>query len=366
MPVESTTVTAALLNWYDRNARLLPWRVPPHAGELPDPYRVWLAEIMLQQTTVAVARQRFADFLTRWPTLADLARAEDAQVMAAWAGLGYYARARNLLATARTIMERHGGRFPGCSVRLATLPGVGPYTAAAVAAIAFGERVAVVDTNVMRVMARLCADPTPAPALRDTVAAALLPMVPADRPGDFAQAMMDLGAGLCTPRAPACSACPIAAACRARGEGQVHLFPVRPEKRPRPTRHGTAWWIESGESVALVRRPPRGLLGGMLGLPGTDWRPEPQAATLPFPASWIACPTPVRHVFTHFALELRLVGARIEGPSRPQAIATTPLVWTPLADLAGAGLPGLFQRAAAVAMDWRAALRLTNAQGLAA
>jgi A/G-specific adenine glycosylase len=274
---------ARLLRWYDANARALPWRILPGSPDVPDPYRIWLAEIMLQQTTVAAVAGYFARFTKRWPNVAALAGAEDADVMAAWAGLGYYARARNLLACARVVARDYGGAFPASEAALRALPGIGDYTAAAVAAIAFGERAVVVDANIERVMARHAAIADPLPGAKRAIRAALLPLIPADRPGDFAQALMDLGAGLCAVRAPRCGACPLAATCQAKAQGIAASLPVKAAKRAKPTRYGTALWIERDGQLWLVQRPARGMLGGMRALPGDDWNgdsPAPAAATV--------------------------------------------------------------------------------------
>lgn len=333
-------ISAPLLDWYDAHARVLPWRTPPGSKAEPDPYRVWLAEIMLQQTTVVTVAPYFERFLARWPTVEALAAADDAEVMHAWAGLGYYARARNLLAAARAAAA--AGGFPRTEAGLRTLPGVGPYTAAAIAAIAFGERATVIDGNIERVVTRLFAIETPLPAAKARIAAALQPLVPADRPGDFAQALMDLGATLCTPRSPRCLLCPLAEGCRAREEGRAEAFPVKAPRRARPMKTGLAWWIEQGESIALVRRPPRGLLGGMPALPGTGWSAD-EPMRYPFEADWRLLPEPVAHGFTHFELRLRVAQARIAAPL-PE-IAGAPVEWTPIARLAEAGLPTLYARA---------------------
>jgi len=245
----------ALLGWYDRHARRLPWRAPPGTPP-PDPYRVWLSEIMLQQTTAAAAGAYFERFVARWPTVTDLAAAPDADVMARWAGLGYYARARNLLACARQVAAS-GGRFPDTEEGLRALPGVGAYTAAAIAAIAFGRRAVVVDANVERVVARQFAVETPLPAARTQLRPLTDSLTPEDRAGDFAQAMMDLGATLCTPRRPNCLLCPVAASCRARAEGRAEAFPVKPPRKARPERRGQAFWIERNGEVLLVRREGR-------------------------------------------------------------------------------------------------------------
>lgn len=338
--------TRNLLRWYDAHARTLPWRLPPgHLGE-PDPYRVWLAEIMLQQTTVAAAGPYFERFIARWPTVQALAATDDAALMAAWAGLGYYARARNLLAAARAVVAL--GAFPDSEAGLLQLPGVGAYTAAAVAAIAFGEPAVVIDANVERVASRWFALAQPFPAARAALKQRLAAFVPATRPGDFAQAMMDLGATLCTPRMPACDACPVHAQCKAHAMGTPAAFPVKPAKRPRPTRQGVVWWIEHAGAVALARRPPRGLLGGMLALPGTAWTIDPPATTPPFPADWQQFQGTVRHGFTHFELVLQVRKARLA--ARPEALGDVPLMWVAIADLESAGLPTLYKKAVAVAL----------------
>ncbi|TPE61113.1 A/G-specific adenine glycosylase [Sandaracinobacter neustonicus] len=335
--------TRKLLSWYDAHARALPWRAPPGSNALPDPYRVWLSEIMLQQTTVAAVGPYFERFLALWPDVQALAAADDADVMREWAGLGYYARARNLLAAARAVAARGG--FPASESGLRELPGVGPYTAAAIAAIAFNEPAVVIDGNIERVASRLFALPDALPAGRARLAAALAPLVPPDRPGDFAQALMDLGATICTPRSPRCLLCPLNGNCLAHATGQQEAFPVKPPRKARPLKRGTLWWIEHAGEVALVRRPPRGLLGGMLALPGTAWSVEGDMS-LPFPADWQLLETPVRHGFTHFELELRVAAAHL--PHRIAHIAGHDPLWTPRNSLAG--LPTLFARAAALAL----------------
>jgi A/G-specific adenine glycosylase len=333
---------AALLAWYDRHARDLPWRVGPRAraaGVRPDPYRVWLSEVMLQQTTVAAVVRYFHAFVSRWPRVGDLAAAPDADVMAAWAGLGYYARARNLIACARAVASQHGGRFPQTEAGLAALPGVGPYTAAAVAAIAFDAPAVVVDGNVERVMARLHAVEAPLPEAKPALRALAARLTPAGRPGDYAQAVMDLGATVCTPRTPACGICPWSGPCVARRFGIAVEFPRRAPKIPKPVRHGTAYLALRGDGAVLAeQRPAHGLLGGMLGLPATAWTEPAPAARPPFAADWRPLGH-VRHSFTHFHLLLRLEGTRVPTGFTPPSGA-----FHPAATLAPA-LPSVMRKA---------------------
>ena len=346
----SVDAATALLAWYDVHHRTLPWRAPP-GQPAPDPYRVWLSEVMLQQTTVAAVRAAFLRFTTRWPTVADLAAADDADLMAAWAGLGYYARARNLLACARAVVADHGGRFPDTEAALRTLPGVGAYTAAAVAGIAFGRRAVIVDANVERVVSRLHAIATPLPASRPAIRAATDALTPDVRSGDFAQAMMDLGSGICTPRAPACAICPLRPHCAAVRTADPAQFPVRAAKKARPDRHGRLWWIERGDAVLLVRRPARGLLGGMRALPTGDWTDVPTRESPPIQADWACLPGTVVHVFTHFRLTLTVFRTVVIRDIAPELPADLRSVWWPRADLAAAGLPTLFAKAAMLAME---------------
>ncbi len=329
MPVDAAE---ALLCWYVVDKRRLPWRA--EAGETADPYRVWLSEVMLQQTTVAAVKPYFERFTARWPTVEALARAEDADLMSAWAGLGYYARARNLLACARAVAAEHDGVFPGEEAALRKLPGIGAYTAAAIAAIAFGKRAVVVDGNVERVISRLHALKEPLPQARPRIRALADAMTPAGGAGDFAQAMMDLGATICTPRNPACGRCPVRSWCKARAAGDPERYPVKAPKAARPRRHGKAWWLEHDGEVLLVRRPPSGLLGGMLALPE-----EP-----PVEAAWEEAGA-VEHVFTHFSLTMTLLCARTD--RRPEGL------WHPVDAIADAGLPTLFARLAARGLAWR-------------
>jgi A/G-specific adenine glycosylase len=309
-----TRLQTALLDWYDAHARTLPWRAPPTADRKTDPYFVWLSEVMLQQTTVPHATPYFLDFTRRWPTVADLAAARDEDVMAAWAGLGYYARARNLLTCARVVASLHGGVFPDTEAALRALPGVGAYTAAAVAAIAFGRATNVVDGNVERVMARVFRVETPLPAAKVELATLAATLVESRRPGDWAQALMDLGATVCRPRAPLCDRCPIQFACAAFVDGTPESYPRKAPKSDRPRRYGVAFVLRKGDQIALIRRPPKGLLGGMLALPTSDWgvspMPDAQAtAAAPVKAAWRDVGA-IEHVFTHFSLSLRVFEAR--------------------------------------------------------
>ena len=305
---------ADLLAWYDRHRRVLPWRALP--GELADPYRVWVSEIMLQQTTIAAVKPYFERFMARFPSVEALARAPSEQVMQAWAGLGYYSRARNLHACAQAVAGEHGGRFPETEAALRALPGIGAYTAGAVAAIAFDRPAAAIDGNVERVMTRLFAIeeelPGAKPAIRDHV----LAMLPQDRPGDFAQALMDLGATICTPRSPACGLCPWREPCRARVLGLQETFPRKPPKKTGKTRYGAAFVALREDGAVLLRtRPPKGLLGGMAEVPTSAWSADYELdgarQDAPLPADWHRLPAPVRHVFTHFPLELTVLAARL-------------------------------------------------------
>ncbi|HEV7386778.1 MAG TPA: A/G-specific adenine glycosylase [Phenylobacterium sp.] len=336
------TIRAQLLAWYDANARDLPWRVGPKAraaGVRADPYRVWLSEVMLQQTTVPHATPYFLKFTARWPTISDLAAEADGEVMAAWAGLGYYARARNLLACARAVAGEHGGVFPETEEGLRALPGLGPYTAAAVAAIAFDRPTNVVDGNVERVVARMFAVETPLPDAKPELKRLAAALVRDERPGDWAQALMDLGATVCRPKAPLCDRCPVAAHCAGLTSGAPATYPRRTAKAERPHRYGVAYVLTRGDKVALVRRPPSGLLGGMLALPTSDWRAErwtnaEALAASPEPAAWRPVGE-VEHGFTHFTLTLQLFRAEGDAPD---------VIWTPRRGLDA--LPSVFLKAA--------------------
>ncbi|WP_421724561.1 A/G-specific adenine glycosylase [Bauldia sp.] len=344
----TSPISEALLAWYDRHARRLPWRVGPTErarGRRPDPYRVWLSEVMLQQTTVTAVKPYFERFVTTWPNVAALAAAPRDDVMKAWAGLGYYSRARNLHACAQAIVRDHVGHFPTTAATLKTLPGIGDYTAAAIAAIAFDEPVPVVDGNIERVIARLAAIDTPLPAAKKIIRAQQAELTPASRPGDYAQAMMDLGAGICTPKRPACVLCPITTACVARARGEQERYPIKAAKPDRPTRYGAAFVAKRADGAVLLRqRPDKGLLGGMAEVPGTAWssnRGETDiAAEAPFPGTWRPADQPVVHVFTHFRLELTVFHATVDDQAPP-----TGAWWSGVEALPSEALPSVMKKA---------------------
>ena len=331
-----------LLAWYDRHRRALPWRALP--GESADPYRVWLSEIMLQQTTVAAVRSYFDAFLARWPRIEDLAAAELDEVLHAWAGLGYYARARNLHKCAKVVAERYGGRFPDTEEGLAELPGIGPYTAAAIAAIAFDRAASPVDGNIERVVARLFAVEEAMPAAKPKLRQLAATLAPPARAGDYAQAAMDLGATICTPRKPACSLCPWTDDCAARALGRQEEFPKRAPKVEKPTRRGIVYWaLDAKGNVLLRRREEKGLLGGMMEFPSTDWtekRPTIAAALqhAPVKAQWSELPGLVTHTFTHFHLELTVLAGRAE--------KTQAGLWVRIDRLGDHALPNLMKKVA--------------------
>jgi A/G-specific adenine glycosylase len=340
--VTDTSRAAALLAWYDRHRRDLPWRARP--GERADPYRVWLSEVMLQQTTVAAVFSYYDAFLARWPDVAALAAASLDEVLYAWQGLGYYARARNLHACAREVAVRHGGRFPDTEDALLTLPGIGAYTAAAVAAIAFDRHAVPVDGNIERVVARLFAVTTPLPEAKPELRRLAASLVPPARAGDFAQAMMDLGATICVPRTPKCILCPLRQSCRARREGIADDLPARSARAEKPVRYGVAFWIVRGDGAVLLRRrPERGLLGGMMEVPSTDWRDarwsEGEAKRVaPVRARWCPIPDRVRHTFTHFHLELSVLAGTVRAGKAPDGI------WVPPDRLGEHALPSLMRK----------------------
>lgn len=305
----------ALLEWYDHNARVLPWRISPSdraRGIWPDPYRVWMSEIMLQQTTVAAVKSYFEAFTSRWPTVKDLAVAEDADVMGAWAGLGYYARARNLLKCARVVAQEFQGQFPRDRETLLTLPGVGPYTAAAIASIAFDASETVLDGNVERVMARLHDDHSPLPGAKATFTEYAAALTPKERPGDYAQAVMDLGATICSPKNPACGLCPWRTSCAAWEAGTAAELPKKTPKKKKPTRLGIAYLARRVDGAWLLEtRPESGLLGGMLGWPGSEWGEETPVENAPIRAEWKTLDGEARHTFTHFHLRLTVKTALV-------------------------------------------------------
>jgi len=333
---------ARLLAWYDRHARALPWRARP--GERADPYRVWLSEIMLQQTTVVTVGPYFRDFLARWPSVHELAAAELDAVLHAWQGLGYYARARNLHKCARTVSAEHRGAFPNTEEALRQLPGIGAYTAAAIAAIAFGRRATVVDGNVERVIARLFNVATPLPPAKPALRRLAEELTPAARGGDYAQAMMDLGATVCLPRKPKCMLCPLSDACAARRTGNQEALPAKLPKAERPKRHGVVFWtMRRDGAVLLRRRPESGLLGGLFEVPSTEWRAAPwnldeAKGAAPARASWRPLDGVVRHGFTHFELELSLLAGSARGAAADHG------VWCPVDRLSDYALPTLMKK----------------------
>jgi A/G-specific adenine glycosylase len=330
--VEPLILRRALLRWYDRHRRVLPWRAPP--GQRAEPYPVWLSEIMLQQTTVATVGPYFERFVLRWPDVGALARAPLDDVLHGWQGLGYYARARNLHRCAGVVSSDFDGQFPDTEAGLRALPGIGPYTAAAIAAIAFDRPASVVDGNVERVMARLRAVETPLPGAKPALRSLAAELAPRrrgnGRPGDYAQALMDLGATVCRPRRPACDRCPWAGACQARQAGIAAILPRRAAKVAKPVRQGIAFWtVRPDGAVLLRRRPEKGLLGGMIEVPSTGWREAPPdvaeiGAAAPVMADWKPLSGIVRHTFTHFNLELSVHVAMVADEACPDAIWCLP------------------------------------------
>ncbi|HUK60911.1 MAG TPA: A/G-specific adenine glycosylase [Stellaceae bacterium] len=350
-----------MLAWYDRHRRVLPWRARP--GERPDPYRVWLSEVMLQQTTVAAVIPYFDAFLARWPNVAALATASIDEVLHAWQGLGYYARARNLYACAREVVNAHGGAFPDTEAALAKLPGIGPYTAAAIAAIAFDRRAVAVDGNVERVMARLHAVGAPLPDAKPELRRLAATLVPRKRAGDYAQAVMDLGATICVPQKPRCVLCPWQQPCKARALNIAEELPARRVKAEKPTRFGVAFWaVRRDGAVLLRRRPEKGLLGGMMEVPSTEWRSsrwqENEARLLaPVRARWTRVPDVVRHTFTHFHLELLVLAGNVTNEARCEG------VWVPPAKLGEHALPSVMKKVIAHASGGTRARAAVRASG---
>jgi A/G-specific adenine glycosylase len=346
-PVDN--IPDALLEWYDRERRDLPWRYAP--GAAADPYRVWLSEIMLQQTTVKTVIPYFEKFLKLWPTVADLAAADEEEVLQAWAGLGYYSRARNLHACARRIVEDFNGAFPRTEADLLKLPGIGPYTAAAIAAIAFGEQATPVDGNIERVTARLFAVREALPDAKRALRGLAASLTPAARPGDFAQAMMDLGATICTPKRPSCLVCPLQGACEAHTLGVEAELPYRDAKPDRPVRRGIAFLAVTDDgNVLLRRRPDAGLLARMLEVPSTEWvegpAPESDAVrTAPVRADWWQVPGLVVHTFTHFRLEIEVYRAVVPAEATLTFWADSARCrWVPRGRLAGEALPTVMRK----------------------
>jgi len=329
------------LRWYDAHARDLPWRVSPRAratGVRPDPYRVWLSEIMLQQTGTGTVAPYYARFLEQWPNVHRFAAAPLDHVLAAWAGLGYYARARNVHACARIVCEQFAGKFPQNAENLEKLPGIGPYTSAAIAAICHDEPVAAIDGNVERVVARLLALSTPKEVTKTQIRVWIEPQVPV-RAGDFAQAMMDLGATICTPKIPKCPVCPLKAGCIGLSSGDPTRFPVRAPRKARPKRYGHVFVLTRADGAVWIRkRSDTGLLAHMSEVPGSDWGPATEPPAWPFRRSWRPAGT-VRHVFTHFSLELEVW--RAGGKSFPARFGGA---WVSRADIAHLALPTLYKK----------------------
>ena len=340
-PTKARKISANIGAHYVDNARKLPWRSSP-GDDLPDPYHVWLSEIMLQQTTVGAVKSYFEKFTRRWPTVQQLARAEQADVLAAWAGLGYYARARNLHKCAVYVTENLGGTFPQKESELLQLPGVGAYTAAAIAAIAFGERAVVVDANIERLAARLFAIDTPLPKGKIEIRAAMDAITPKRGAGDFAQACMDMGATICTSKNPKCDICPVQKYCAAYALGNMEFYPVKPPKKAKPVRRARFFWIERRGRIMLSTRPAKGMLGGMRGLPDDGWAAGNDGhATPPIAGKWRVHDNIIQHSFTHFSLAVDLA------VYQDGKIATNSddNIWWALDDIAEAGLPTLYAKA---------------------
>jgi A/G-specific adenine glycosylase len=334
---------ASLLAWYDRHKRALPWRA--ENGERSDPYRVWLSEIMLQQTTVKAVAPYYMRFLQRWPTIAELAAERLEEVLKLWAGLGYYARARNLHACARAVVQHHGGRFPQTEAELLCLPGIGAYTAAAIAAIAFDRKAAPVDGNIERVIARLYAVEDPLPGSKSQIRAHAATLSPDRRAGDFAQAMMDLGAMVCTPKNPACVLCPWREPCVARQRGDQETFPRKAPKVEGKLRRGAAFVATRKDGALLVRtRPDKGLLAKMTEVPTTDWTHDfDDADTLgqaPLKAKWHRVAGVVTHTFTHFPLELAVYRTQVANSAR----APKGMRWIAAHEIEGEAFPNVFRK----------------------
>ncbi len=351
MPEKNPEIANELLRWYDSNARDLPWRAAPHSNSA-NPYHVWLSEIMLQQTTVAAVKPYFAKLTVQWPDIAALAAAKEEDVLAAWAGLGYYARARNLVKCARQVMAEYDGVFPSTEQALRTLPGVGDYTAAAIAAIAFGQRAVVVDANVERVVARLYCVNEPLPNARKTIRSLTDDITPQSRSGDFAQAMMDLGSSVCRAREAQCAICPLQPHCQVGQAGQANMalrYPVKKPKKAKPVRQGSAYWIEKQGAIWLVKRPDDAMLGGMRAMPDNGWRARNDGdVSPPLNGPWSDIGEPVIHHFTHFTIHLQLKAYQGSVEAVEALTGQNSGEWWPIETLEQAGLPTLFAKAAQI------------------
>lgn len=342
-PKKLAISSAALLAWYDRHKRRLPWRA--ENGVRPDPYHVWLSEIMLQQTTVKAVGPYYARFLTRWPTVVDLAAVRLEEVLKLWAGLGYYARARNLHACARAVVENHGGIFPDTEAELLKLPGIGAYTAAAIASIAFDRKATPVDGNIERVVSRLFAVEEPLPASKPAIRTLAATLTPDQRAGDFAQAMMDLGATICTPKKPACALCPWSEPCIARTRGDQETFPRKTAKAEGKLRRGAAFVVMREDGALLARsRPDKGLLAGMTEVPTTEWAHDFDVqnapAHAPIKAKWHRVAGAVNHVFTHFPLELVVYRTDTAKNARPPK----GMRWVAMHEIEGEAFPNVMRK----------------------
>ncbi len=332
----------SLLNWYDVHCRRLPWRALP--GQHSEPYHVWLSEIMLQQTTVSVVIPYFHRFCARWPTISDLAGAPLDDILREWAGLGYYARARNLHACARRIVVEYGGVFPATEAELLQLPGIGPYTAAAISAIAFERQSVVVDGNIERIMARLNAVETPLPRARSELRRQAATLTPPRRGGDYAQALMDLGAQICRPKSPRCQECPVQSHCTAQQLGKQTHYPVRAARKARPVRYGRIYWLQRGDGKVLLRRRKlEGLLGGMMEFPSSDWNTQQTLSHAQAPARirWRKLPAEIRHVFSHFELRLSVYKGRLETGA---LIVPSSYLWAAQSAIAAEALPSVMRK----------------------
>lgn len=352
--LESTELSESLLAWYDKHHRVLPWRAPPDGAQgRTDPYHVWLSEIMLQQTTVAAVKDYFLKFTRTWPDVHALADADLDDVLRAWAGLGYYARARNLHKCAGIVSREHYGQFPRSAPDLQKLPGIGPYTAAAISAIAFDQPYAAVDGNVERVLARYYCIETPLPDAKADIKQRAEGLVPAQRPGDFAQALMDLGATICAPRKANCLICPWTEGCRGRQTGLAETLPRKASKKAKPTRFGTCFWVERADGAVLLRRrPERGLLGGMMEVPSTEWaeiKPENVKLSAPVSSRWDPLRQTVSHTFTHFHLELQIW--RSERMSNDHELPNGDFRWILPQELDGEALPSVMRKVCAAVLS---------------